>query len=471
MSAPGAPSLARRYAIIGGLLAAAVAIALTTPPAGLTPVAMQAAALCVLCIGLWATAVVPEHVPAMVFFVLAMAGAVAPPEVVFSGFASSAMWLVLGGLVLGVATTRSGLGAWLAGLFLARVGGGYPTMVLATVLGATALAFLVPSSMARMVILTPIVIAVAERLGFGAGSTGRTGLVLASVTTTFLVPTTILPANLPNVVLLGMADTIYGAVPGYWEYLLMHFPLSGAVKGVLLALVICRTFPAEIAAASPAAAATEPPTLGRDGRRLLAVLCVALALWMTDSWHGIAPGWIATAAAIVCLLPGIDLVPPDAFRRDVSLSAIVYTGGVLGVGALVAHAGLGVAVADVVLGRLQLGPDQPGLAFAAFSGLTSLLTFFATNPGAVAIMTPLAEGAARVADLPLMTMLMCIVNGFSVAAFPYQAAPLVIGLALGQVGFAPATRVLLPVALASWLVLWPLTYLWWSALGRMSPVG
>ena len=43
-----------------------------------------------------------------------------------------------------------------------------------------------------------------------------------------------------------------------------------------------------------AEAGTERAPLTRDGRRLLILLCGCLALWITDRWHGIAPGWIHT---------------------------------------------------------------------------------------------------------------------------------------------------------------------------------
>lgn len=66
-----------------------------------------AAGLTVLTIGMWATSALPEHLVSIIFFVLAIVLAVAPREVVLSGFLSSALWLVFGGLVLGVAVQRT----------------------------------------------------------------------------------------------------------------------------------------------------------------------------------------------------------------------------------------------------------------------------------------------------------------------------------------------------------------------------
>ncbi|EAQ6956293.1 citrate transporter, partial [Salmonella enterica] len=52
---------------------------------------------------LWATSLLPEFMTALLFFAVAMIAKIAPPEVIFGGFASSAFWLVFSGFVLGIA--------------------------------------------------------------------------------------------------------------------------------------------------------------------------------------------------------------------------------------------------------------------------------------------------------------------------------------------------------------------------------
>ncbi|KJF79390.1 hypothetical protein UA44_12355 [Klebsiella aerogenes] len=50
---------------------------------------------------LWATSLLPEFITALLFFAAAMMTKIAPPEVIFGGFASSAFWLVFSGLCWG----------------------------------------------------------------------------------------------------------------------------------------------------------------------------------------------------------------------------------------------------------------------------------------------------------------------------------------------------------------------------------
>ena len=177
-----------------------------------------------LALGLWVTGALPLYLTALLLFALATALAVAPPAVVFAGFASSALWLVFGGLVIGNAVQATGLGRRLVGLVAGHVGGSYRRIIHATLVLSVGLAFLIPAAMGRIIILIPIVAALADQLGFGRGRPGRTGMLLAVVLGTVVPAFAILPANLPNMVLLGVAETLHDQRITYVDYLLLHFP-------------------------------------------------------------------------------------------------------------------------------------------------------------------------------------------------------------------------------------------------------
>ncbi len=163
----------------------------------------------------------------------------------------------------------------------------------------------------------------------------------------------------------------------------------------------------------------------------------------------------------------MNLVPPESFQRDVSLATLIYVAGILGVGAVVAHSGLGKVFAEFVLTHAGLDPASPGHAFATLSFLAASMGLFATMPGIVAIMSPLPGELANATQFPLVTVLMTIVNGYTLVAFPYQVGPIVFALMLGGVRFRDAVRLMLPLLLISAIVLTPLTYLWWRFLGYL----
>src|SRR4051812_35375741 len=135
----------------------AAAIFVLPPPQGVDAKIMHAAALLVLTIGLWALGTLPEYITAFIFYLLAVVLAIAPPQVVFSAFSSATMWLVLGGLITAEAVIQTGLGRRFAGALFDRYTSSYLALVIAISLVGTALAFFMPATVGRMLLLIPIV--------------------------------------------------------------------------------------------------------------------------------------------------------------------------------------------------------------------------------------------------------------------------------------------------------------------------
>ena len=168
------------------------------------------ALLLAVCMGLWASGIVAEVVTAMIFFAAAMLFKLAPAATVFSGFSSSAFWLVLSGMVVGLAITRTGLGTRLARSLAGRLTGSYTGFVAVIVTLSFALAFVMPSNLGRIALLIPVVLALCDAFGLEPGRPGRNGAVLAVALATPLLSAAILPANVPNLVMAGTAETQYG---------------------------------------------------------------------------------------------------------------------------------------------------------------------------------------------------------------------------------------------------------------------
>lgn len=119
---------------------------------------------------LWATSLLPEFITALLFFSVAMVAKIAPPDVIFGGFASSAFWLVFSGFVLGIAIRKTGLADRAARALSSRLTDSWPLMVASVVLLSYALAFVMPSNMGRIALLMPIVAAMAKRAGINDGT-------------------------------------------------------------------------------------------------------------------------------------------------------------------------------------------------------------------------------------------------------------------------------------------------------------
>ena len=421
----------------------------------------RALALVVAAIGLWATGAIPEHITALAFFTIAMLTAVAPPRVIFSGFESAALWLIFGGLVMGVAVRTTGLGERIAHRLSRLFGSSYWGVVGGVTLVGVALGFVMPSSMGRAILLMPIALALAERFGFAIGSRGRTGVVLAAAFGCHVPTFSVLPANLPNVVLVGASETLYHYTPTYGAYLLLHFPVLGFLKTLLMVPLIVWLWPD-----TPQPAEPRPHTpVSRDERWLALLLAVAVVLWATDFAHHISPAWISMAVALVLLWPGIGLVKGPAFSRDINYGSLFYVAGIMGLGALVGDSGLGSRLAGAILSVIPLTPGDPAWNYAGLAAVSTLVGTVTTLPGVPAVLTPLAAQMSQASGLPLDSVLMTQVLGFSNPLLPYESAPLVVAMQLGGERLGSAQKLCLILALATILGLLPLNYLWWHLLG------
>ena len=451
-----------------GLAAVTLALGLYLAPGpfGLDPELAPAAAIVALAIGLWASGAVPVHLTALLIFTLATVLGVVPAPVIFSGFASGALWLIFGGLILGAGVRRTGLARRLALWGGGLLAGSYRRIVYGCVLLGVVLAFLVPSAVARMVILAPVVQAFARSLGFEEGTRGYNGMVVAAVYSTAMAGFAILPSNLPNLVLIGAAETLYDFQPVYGSFLLMHFPVLGLLKSLAIAELTCRLYPDEPRRAATADAAEAlPGPWSPAERRLMVLLVGALAIWATDFLHGISPGWVALAAGTLCLLPRIGVLRADALQTEVDFGSLFYVAGVLGMVGMIDATGLGTALGEGLLGLVPLEPGAPATSYGALVGVSTVIGAVASLPAIPGVLVPLSGQIADASALPLVTVLMIQLIGASAMLLPYQSPPLVVGLRLGGVRLPDVARFSLLLAALTLLVLAPVQYVWWSWLG------
>jgi len=410
---------------------------------------------------LWASALVPEYLTALVLFFLAVLTQIAPPSVVFSGFHSSAVWLVFGGLILGLAVQQSGIADRAVALALRAGHTSYSTVIWSLAAVGLGLAFVVPSAMGRVMIMIPIVIALADRMGFASGSSGRTGMVLTVGLGTTLPAFGILPSNVPNMAMMGAAGSIYGLDFQYGDYFLLNFTVLGFLTFLAIPMVIVRLFSQDLSSApnQPAAA----PWTGPE-RRLVAILALTIMFWASDFAHGISPAWVALGAAIACLTPRLGVIEPAALAR-VNFGPWIFVAGVIGLGAIASHSGLAAQVGQLMVSVMDLGALATWQQYAGIVIMGMVTGVVTSLPAAPAVMTPLAQSLAETSGWPLESVLMAQVPTWTIFAFPYQAPPLVIALALGGVRMSRAMPAMLTLFIFGIAVTIPVHFLWMRLLG------
>ena len=460
-----------RFFIFGLIVLTSIAVFIAGPFVFSDEIS-SAAVLILLVVGALATGVIPEQITILIFFLLAMLLAIASPQIVFSGFISGAFWLVFGGLIIGAAVETTGLGNRIAQSLISYVRGSYLWVVATILLINLVLIFLMPSTLSRVVLLIPIIISISDQMGYSRGSKPANGLVMVTVLTAYLCSTSVLPANVPNNVLMGASETFLNTPIRYFEYFLLHFPILGALKAIIIWGTVVFLFKPEnqevkIVTGDTGSIKKSKTQLRKDEKRILIFLVCALLLWATDTVHGITPAWVSLAVGIACLFPKFGVVSPSEFKEKVAIGPLLYVAGIIGIGAVVADSGLGNYLSNVMIEASNLSPDDPLGGFLVLSGISMLLSFFSTMPGVPAIMIPLAPDLQAASGLPLKTVVMTQVIGFSTVWLPYQVPPIIVGMQLAGVPMVAGIKVTFFIAILSIILLTPLIIIWWQFLGYL----
>lgn len=437
------------------------AIALGTVVVASDP-SVQVLAVAVASIATFALRSLPDATTALFIFLAFLAIGLAPVDVIFSGFAASGFWLLIGGLIIGSAIATSGLGDQIAARIHAHTGASYVRAIWILSLGGVVLGLFVPSAIPRVIVMMPVTLALAKSMGLSTGSRGHTGLLVTAAIMT-LVPTyAFLTANLPTIVELGAIEILYGQQISYGDYFVQNAPINAVRFVVLIALLLAFGRGSQVAAPAPQ---TDTVSLTAPQRRILWILGIAILFWASDGWHGIAPAWISLAAGTVMLLPALGVFAPGAMRSDIDLSVAFLIAAVFCVSAVMTEVGLGQQIADIIVPALGLQEGDSFRNLIAITGFSSGLSHFTIAPATPIVLAPLAQSMSDATGWSINTVAMAHNIGFSTTFLPYQSPPLLIGIAMAQIPVGALTRICLVSAVITCLVGLPLTWVWWTWLG------
>lgn len=424
---------------------------------------LAAVLICLATMALLATRTLPEYLTALTFFVACAVGHVAPSAVFLAGFTGPAVWLVISGAIIGAAMRHTGFARRLGAILVGQSGSSFPAFLARVALFGAGLLFVMPSAMGRVLLLIPMLEATIDQAGLPSGDRRVAGVMLAGIFGTFFPAMAVLPANVPNNVLAGLLETTGIGVPSFTTYLLLHFPILGIVKLALIIALLAVIYRGEPGISGKSGAA-RGSILSKPEKRLAVLLGITIVFWLTDSLHNISAAWVGLAAAVICAWPGTGLMPEQALRA-VGMEPVFYVAGVVGVGAVIDHSGLGNRLAEMAGSLMGIASGHAVVTFAMLAMIAAVLGLLVTIVAVPAILTPMAPELARVTGLPAEAVAMSQVVGFSTVFFPYQAPPLAVAMqTTAQIG-REMVRVCFILAILSVLLVWPLDLMWWHLLG------
>src|SRR5262249_35420379 len=303
---------------LGQVLCVLVPLALWFAPLDLEPPTKHAFAIVAFMVIAWITQALDYALAGFIGCFLFWALGVVKFPVAFSGFANDTAWFLFGALLIGAIARRSGIARRLAYWIILRVGVTYPRILFALILTDFLLTFIVPSGIARIVIMAAIAIGLADAFNAQKGSNIARGMFLVLTYTANIFDKMII-AGAGAITATGLMQKFGGVQPLWGQWFLAFLPCSILTVLVAWRLTLWIAPPERTTRAGGKESFREPPQAmgawSAAEKKAAILIAIAILLWVTDLLHHIPPVMVALGVGMVALLPRIGMIDGDDLRH------------------------------------------------------------------------------------------------------------------------------------------------------------
>jgi sodium-dependent dicarboxylate transporter 2/3/5 len=431
-SLPPAPSI---KALVGMALGPILALAIWFAPLALEAKAKHAIAIVALMVVYWALEPIDHGLTALLGCYLFWALGIVKFDIAFSGFTDNTPWFLFGAMIMGEAASRTGLASRIGFIVMGLIGTSYAKLLLSVIVLVLILNFLVPSGMAQLAIIAPMIVGVMVAFGVSKGSNIGRGMFIILTYTCGLFNKMVLAGG-ASILTRGLVEKLTGKPISWSLYFIAYLP---AVLITIFAcwLTILWLYPPE-KKELPGGRQYMKDSLKELGpwsgaeKKTLAWLLLAIVLWSTDSFHGISPAVVAMGIGLAVSLPLLGVLKTKDIR-SLNFLLIIFLGGALSMGDVLIKTKALDALTGIMMSWMAPFLGQPFLAattlywtgFVYHFALASELSMLSTSLPVI-IKFAQTHGYNPVA----LAMLWNFASGGKL--FVYQSSVMVLGYSYGQ---------------------------------------
>jgi solute carrier family 13 (sodium-dependent dicarboxylate transporter), member 2/3/5 len=448
--------------------AAAVAAVIWWLPLGLPPEIQHALAISTFMVLGWIT---HAHDLAVIGFMGCYAFwalGIARFQVAFGGFAETTPWFLFGALLFGSMATKSGLARRLAYLVLRAIGFSYSRLLLGLILSDFLLTFVVPSGIARVVIMASVALGLMEAFGVGRTSNIARGMFIILTYTATIFDKMII-AGAASITARGLIEKVGGVEVLWSRWMLAYLPCDIITIFAAWRLTLY-LYPPE-KAVLPGGAAFLQNELNRMGRftaaetRSAVLMAIAIGLWMTDFIHHIPPPMIGLGIGLAAVLPGIGVLNTDDVKR-VNFLPIFFVAAAVSMGHVLIETKALNVITDSVFGWMAPYVTNPwSSALVLYWSAFILHIPLGDEVSLLATTIPPLMNFARAEGLDPLALGMIWTFGAGGKLFVYQTAVLVVGYSYGCFTARDMLKVGAALTVVESLILLFLVPLYWPLIG------
>ena len=424
---------------------------------------------------LWFTEAIPLAGTSLLIPIFAVVFHISTPSAILSKFFSPSVVLIVGGLFIGRALQKHQLDKRLA-LKIVSKADGNPHILMLTMMYATAFLSFWISNTASAAVMLPIGLAVVAKVGNGIRRTNYGKVVILGIAYSATIGgIATLIGTPPNLVAAGMLESILGITFSFSDWIPFGLPYVIVFIPVVYKILTIVFKPESEFSESIRRLMNEsekelkelgPMTLKQ--KLVLAIFTGTIVLWFTEkisdfiasvigfSGHGISSSIVALIGVGALFMLG--LLDEEDIQK-ISWTAALIIGGGLALGEIIIQTGVSDWIAQS-LGTLQ-GIHPLVLNFIV-GALSLLITMFASNTAAAAILVPIAIPLAIALGMdPLLVTVTIAIAASLDFALPVGTPPSTLAYSTGMIKMKEMLRVGLILDLISLLLLtFGVVWLW-----------
>ena len=454
--------------LAGRILCVLVPAAIWLSPIQLAPQTKHMFAVLAFMLIAWMTQATEFAVAGLIGCFLFWALGIVPFGVAFAGFTSQPAWFSFAALLMGLLARESGLAQRLAYTVIHRIGTSYPRILLGLVITNFLLTFIVPSGLARLVIMASVALAVVEAFHAERGSRIACGMFVVLTYTADLFDKMML-AGTASITSAGLMQRL-GGIHVQWGQWLLAFLPCGVVTVPFAWWLALRLFPPEPSALVPDRAYfhRELEKMGRWSaaeRRAAVFMGGAMVLWMTGSLTHIPPTMVALGAGLGALLPNIGVLDAGALRR-LNYSSFFFVAAAISMGTVL-EATHGLSLLATAVFRWIQPVLTNVFSITAVLYWTAFLYHFllGSEISMLATSIPLVIEYAKIHGLDPLQLSLIWTFAAGGKLFAYQSAVLVVGYSYGYFEARDLMKMGAWMTLMEFVMLMLLVPFYWPLIG------
>ena len=285
----------------------------------------------------WTFEPVPIGLTAVILLVLMLVFGVVDESIVYSGFSSPAVFLIIGGMMLARGVNDTPLTKRIAYIFLSKWGGTAKGLLGSIIIIPQIQSFFIPTAAVRATLLLPITLMSLDTIGEKAkGNLGKMILLGAAFGGT-ISGTGVMTAAIGNILTVELLNEFLGIQITYIQWFAYTFPIWIILIPVVW-VTLQKYFPlTEEEKSFPHVKEDikrKLDDLGRlklEEKKCLGILIIIVALWFTEPIHGLNSSVPALIGVVLMALPGIGCTNWDNMVK-INFDTVLLIGVTLSLG-------------------------------------------------------------------------------------------------------------------------------------------